>query len=198
MKYELFKTKKPSTPQHPLKKGFTIIELLIVISIMGIMGGVGFAAYSTFNGVQTLEQAALNMKSGIDEAKFSAISRVKPSACTGRVLDGYQAVICAGGNQCTNSANLYEVKAVCVAAGVATTPLTGSKLRPNSLAVNIGSIDCGPVTNNNTILFNSQTGASNTMCKIVLTENETGSTRTLCVSNGGGVFIKNTAGATCP
>lgn len=192
MKYESLTTKNPSRLNHPLRAGFTILELLIVISIMAIIGGVGFASYTQFNSRQTLEQASLDMKSGVDEAKFNAVSRVKPSTCSGKVLDGYQVVICgAAGNQCSNSANLYEIRAVCVAAAVTTTPVVSFKKRPSSVSTAIASNECGLTANNNIVLFNSQTGAANTTCRIVLTESSTGNTRTVCVSNGGGVSVKN-------
>lgn len=69
--------------------GLTLIELIVVISIIGLLVGIGVAQYNEFNKNQTLKQAALTLKNNLRAAQNKALSGEKPATgCT--VLDGYQ------------------------------------------------------------------------------------------------------------
>lgn len=68
------------------KFGFTIIELLVSMSIIGIVFGVGVAAYTRFNRQQILFQAAQDLKSNLRLAQDKALAGEKdcsPSKCGG-------------------------------------------------------------------------------------------------------------------
>jgi len=69
--------------------GFSLIELLVVVTITGILFGVGVAKYTDFNRSQILEQAAQELKNNLRLAQTKAASGEKPVGCTGG-LDGYQ------------------------------------------------------------------------------------------------------------
>lgn len=76
-------------------QGLTLIELMISITIFGILVGLGMASYNEFNRSQTLKQAALNLKSNLREAQNKALSGEKPTTgCT--VLDGFEVRFTAG------------------------------------------------------------------------------------------------------
>lgn len=78
------------------KHGYTLIELLIVFSIIGILLGVGIVAYNDFNKRQTLKGAALTLKNDLRAAQNKALAGEKPpGGCT--VLDGYEVGFTATG-----------------------------------------------------------------------------------------------------
>lgn len=59
------------------KSGFTLIESLIVISILGILLSIGIAAYNVFNRNQILFQTAKNLKGDLRLAQSKALSAEK-------------------------------------------------------------------------------------------------------------------------
>ena len=70
-------------------KGFTLIELLVSITILGILLGIGIAAYNEFNKTQTVKQVALNLKNDLRQAQNKAMAGEKPASGCG-VLNGYE------------------------------------------------------------------------------------------------------------
>ncbi|HSW88353.1 MAG TPA: prepilin-type N-terminal cleavage/methylation domain-containing protein [Candidatus Saccharimonadales bacterium] len=94
--------------------GFTVIELLVVISIMAVLSVVSIASFSTFNSSQRLNTTALNVKSMMQYAKSQALSQI--NSCTaGQSLVGYKVLACCQGSGCPVclSSNSYEVDVVC-------------------------------------------------------------------------------------
>ena len=75
-------------------KGFTIIELLVVITMVGLVSGVGIFSLVNYGNTQNLEQSVANVKGIFDEAKFNALSSVvrefdadgTPITCTDRLV----------------------------------------------------------------------------------------------------------------
>lgn len=59
------------------KSGFTLIESLIVVSILGILLGIGIAAYNVFNRNQILSQTAKNIKEDLRLTQSKALSAKK-------------------------------------------------------------------------------------------------------------------------
>lgn len=173
--------------QLPIKKfrtqrGFTLIELTIVFGIIAVIGGVGFAAYTSFATRQKLDSAAYDLKAGIEEAKHTAISRVKPASCgVTTSLEGYSFTVCSGA-ACTN---LYTISPICLNAVPTPTPFV--KTRDTQILATVGIC-------NNPLIFSSQTGLTNGSCRIVLTDTQDSSgntARTVCVDAGGNVTIKD-------
>lgn len=82
--------------------GFTLVELMVTITIIGILVTVGVAGYSRFNQTQTLRTAANDLKNNLRLAQNKALSQQKPSGCT--CLSGYQVVI---------SSSSYQMQAFC-------------------------------------------------------------------------------------
>lgn len=90
--------------------GFTLIELMIVISLIGLMSVVAIASFVSFNQSQTLQSGVNDFVTAIKLAKASAASQVKPNTgaatcTTNSSLISYQVTID------TNDA--YKVVAVC-------------------------------------------------------------------------------------
>lgn len=75
-------------PGTYLYKGFTLIEVLIVIVILGIIMGVGAVQFREFSKRQALVSAKRQLLADIRSAQADAINGRKPAACTGTLL-GY-------------------------------------------------------------------------------------------------------------
>ena len=94
--------------------GFTIIELLVVISILAVLSAVSIASFSSYNNSQKLSTNALAVKNMMQFAKSQALSQV--NTCTpGQTLVGYKFLACCQGASCPMclSSNTYEVDIVC-------------------------------------------------------------------------------------
>jgi len=87
--------------------GFTLIEIIVVFTIIAILSIIGVAAFVSYGRIQTLETSTSNLKSTLFLAKSRAISQVN-TECNKRsqILDGYQVVI-------FTSDNHYELQSVC-------------------------------------------------------------------------------------
>lgn len=70
------------------QKGFTLIEIMVSLGILTTIGGMGIAAYNSFDSVQRVKQATLTLENNLRYAQASALSSLVPDpACTR--LDGY-------------------------------------------------------------------------------------------------------------
>jgi type II secretory pathway pseudopilin PulG len=86
--------------------GFTLLELVVVFSVIIILSTIGIAAFSTYAKIQSVQQSALQLYSTLGLAKSRASSQVKPAQCTGQTLNGYKVIV-------TTSTNSYELDVVC-------------------------------------------------------------------------------------
>lgn len=77
--------------------GFTLVELLVAVSILGIIFGIGISQYIRFNRRQLVEQTALTLKNNLRLAQNKAIAGEKPSDCL--TLEGYKVVFISGGEE---------------------------------------------------------------------------------------------------
>lgn len=97
--------------------GFTIIELLIVISIVGILAALGLASYVDFNRSQIVSQAAAKIVQDLRLAQSLAANNVKPEDCS--TLESYSFIL---------SGNSYEITSDC-----STSVMVNSGFVPNNL-----------------------------------------------------------------
>lgn len=67
--------------------GYTLIELLVALSIVGVLFTVGFASYREFAQRQTVIQTAKTLKEDMRLAQQKALSGEKPLGCT--ILSGW-------------------------------------------------------------------------------------------------------------
>jgi len=104
--------------------GFTIIELLVVISIMGILLGASLVYYQSFNRRQILGQAAKDLENNLRLAQSQALAGEKPEdwcQAEDKRLVGYRLTF--------NSETEYQLMAVCSSSEVKITKLV--RLPPN-------------------------------------------------------------------
>lgn len=89
------------------KKGFTLLELVVAMSISAIILQMGIANYQRFNRTQTLNNTGLGVKNALKDAQTKAIAAVKPDTCAvSSTLDYYEMTLlddCGGGRACIES-----------------------------------------------------------------------------------------------
>lgn len=80
--------------------GFTLIELVIVFSVIAILSVVSVASFVSYGRVQAISNDANNIVNVINLAKSNAVSQVKPTSCLNAdnslVLQGYGITIITG------------------------------------------------------------------------------------------------------
>ena len=77
-----------------LSRGFTLIELVVVFSIIAILSVVGIASFVSYSQEQSMNNAVLDLTTLLNTAKSQSISQVKPSGCTS-ALSSYSVELCS-------------------------------------------------------------------------------------------------------
>src|SRR3989339_1053168 len=62
-------------------RGFTLIELVVVFSIIAIISTIGIISFSNYNKIQQLNQAVSDTVNLLNSAKSNSLSQIKPEAC---------------------------------------------------------------------------------------------------------------------
>lgn len=76
-----------------MKQGFTLIEMIISITIMMLLLGVTIVGYTSYNDKQKVKQAASALKSDLRMAHTNATSGKKPLSCASQeTFVGYEIV----------------------------------------------------------------------------------------------------------
>ena len=79
--------------QKSMKQGFTLIEMIISITIMLLLLGVTIVGYTSYNDKQKVKQAASALKSDLRMARTNATSGKKPLSCTAQeTFVGYEII----------------------------------------------------------------------------------------------------------
>lgn len=96
-------------------KGFTLIELIVVFTVLAILSTMGIASFVNYTNSQKLRNSTLDIKTFLQQARSQSANQVKPSSCTG--FQGYEVRICCvpSGSNCPIclSADNYELDVVC-------------------------------------------------------------------------------------
>ena len=87
--------------------GFTLIELIVVLSVAAVISVIGIAAFVSYNQTQSLNTTAADIANMFSVAKSRAASGVKPTTapCSTGTLNGYKVFIIGS--------SIYELDAVC-------------------------------------------------------------------------------------
>lgn len=86
------------------RRGYTLIELIVVIAIVGLMVGASIAGFNTLNQRQTVGNGGRELTSVMRIAQQRALAGTKPAGCT--QLTGYRV------NGTINTSD-YTLSAVC-------------------------------------------------------------------------------------
>lgn len=148
-------------------QGFTLIEMLIVLSLIGTLTSLGIASYSSYNSTQVVLSASTNVEDLLAEAHSQAISQVIPSSCGSNSLSGYQINVTPNGQQ-------YTLSAIC-----GFTQVISTNSLPSQLSFGNGS--------NASIIFNASTGTIATPATIQITG--FGKTHTISISTSGDISM---------
>ena len=175
-KFTLMKLKARS-----LSSGFTIIELLVVFTVIAILAGVGLASFVSYSRSQQVNQTANNLKLLINEAKFNSLSVVKTAksedgtqvSCGSEVLTGY--TVSVVGN------NRLQLSLVCETSG-------STLLKTVTLPSGVTFVSATPATNCTQIQFGSLTTiAAGVPCSLKV--NGFGQTKTITVDAVGNTTV---------
>lgn len=166
------------------KRGFTLVELLVVITIMGLVGVYILSNYNSFGEDQKLKHAALDVQSLLRQAQSNATSKLK---CQGQDVLDWRVIFTSTASldlKCQNSAGI------------------SSSLKPLTFPVNI-SIDSltsgvNTCTSNQpeavfvplygtAKLINCGMGAALNMT-IILKNSKTNNTKTIVIEQGGRIY----------
>src|SRR3972149_10727847 len=86
--------------------GYTLIEILVALTIMVLLFLTGFASYRAFSRRQELVSAVRQVQGDLRQAQENAIASKKPAGCGALdALDGYRFVVIP--------ANSYEIRWDC-------------------------------------------------------------------------------------
>ncbi len=97
-------------------KGFTLIELIVVFTIIGLLSSISIQSFIDYNRKQKLDATANTLTTVLTTARSRAQSQVKPSGspCSTNALDGYRILFsCVGGGCQSSPVAYYQVYAVC-------------------------------------------------------------------------------------
>ncbi len=155
-------------------RGFTLIELIVVFSVIAVLSTIGVASFVSYSRAQTLKQATNDFITVLNTAKSRASAQVKPSSqcLSSRVLQGYSVTVNISGRA-------YSLNIIC--SGV-TTVLSTLTL-PTGVTFN--SATATPPTTTTNIVFSVLTGGVTGTGDVVL--NAYGATKTVTINSVGGI-----------
>lgn len=152
-------------------KGFTLIELMVVISITAILGALGIAGFINYNQTQVLQTSSNEVAAMLNLAKSRAQSQVKlGSLCNApsQTLEGYKVDISTVNKS-------YTLSSRCSG--------NSSLLTTKTLPQNVN------FTSPSSFFFPVQTGGVQTPGQIVISDNGE-KTKTIIINSLGGVSIQ--------
>jgi prepilin-type N-terminal cleavage/methylation domain-containing protein len=103
-------------PNPQNESGFTIIEMIVVFSIIAILASIGIVASVNYSQAQALEAATQDLKTVLNQARAYAQSQYKPPECNNNALEKYRIDLDKNNNEytlwviCSGSHSVVEAK----------------------------------------------------------------------------------------
>ncbi len=169
-------------------KGFTLIELVIVFSVLAILSVISVASFVSYSRAQAINNDAKTIINTINQAKSNASSQVKPSVCSGKVLNGYSVTLVLTGAKniyklnvtCSNTENTVNTYNLSSAITFDTTAVTGTTMDKIFFNILNGATK---ITNSSNTITNGQIkikGYNNTQCRVINIVNDGAITAQSC------------------
>lgn len=154
------------------RRGFTLIELMVVLSVTAVLGTLGIAGFINYNQTQVLQTSSNEVAAMLNLAKSRSQSQIKPlSLCpSANNLNGYTVVI--------NAPSSYWLELNCSNGNHPKINEQNKKLPTN--------LSFGASTS---FFFPIQTGGVQVPGQIVISDNG-GKTKTITVNSLGGVSVQ--------
>lgn len=165
---------------HKSNSGFTLIELVIVFSILAIVSTVGIAAFVNYTNSQKLRNTTLDIKTLLQQARSQSSSQINTCA-NGTAFQGYVVQVCCatGAAKCfADCAIGNDVELDILCSGTYTTVQNSGRQLPSG--VTIDSVG----TTNGSYQFIPITGGVMQSGAIVL-DGTSNSKQTITVTNAG-------------
>lgn len=149
------------------KKGYTLVELLVGITIISIVFSIGYASFREFSRRQALSGVSKKIKADLRLAQQLSLTGQKPDACT--QLDGYTVSFLA---------TSYTLTANCIVSGVNRDIITKTV-----------DLDTDVTQNNLTVKYKilGQGTSLDNDITLTLTHTPTGNTSAIIIGKGGDV-----------
>jgi prepilin-type N-terminal cleavage/methylation domain-containing protein len=76
------------------KEGFTLIELIVVFSIIALLSASGIAGFVTFSRSQTVTTTVQDVKNMLVAARSEAFAQVSSACPSGQIFNGTEVIFC--------------------------------------------------------------------------------------------------------
>lgn len=167
------------------QKGFTLIELVIVFSIMSALSAFSIAGFINYNRVQILQSATDDLVTALNLAKSRASSQVKiiTSQCpSSNTLSGYEVKLLMP--------NQYQLKVYCISGSNSNDFHSDIYPNPKTLPKDI-SFDCSG-TCRDSFFFPVLTGGLRGDGKVqkITLKAEDGNKKTIMINSLGGISVQ--------
>ena len=165
-----------------MKKGFTLIELMVVISITAILGALGIAGFSSYSQAQVIQTATNEVTTMLNLAKSRSQSQIKlGSACDSdlKILKGYSVDI---------SGNSYTLTSHCLIGMSELTSIIQSKTLPRNVSFTSSTSP--------SFFFPVQKGGVEPAGQIVIASG--GNTKTISMDSLGGISVGSVVATLTP
>lgn len=168
--------------------GFTLVELLVSISVVAILSGIGLAAFSSFNRRQIVASATRQLLSDLRLAQSKADSNEKPLYCKTNELDllGYEFFI----KKEVSPHWCYTITPVCADLS---SPLPSIKTVDIPEVISLACITCPNPNDNVQIFFKTlrqgvASSGFNSDSKLIITLTGYGATRSATLTSSGEIY----------
>jgi type II secretion system protein H len=180
-------------------KGFTLIELMVVIAIIAILVVVAVPSYNEYNKNQRLNEAANQLQATLRQAQNNAQTGTQCNPNTASASKAEYWYIQLPYNGTERNTSYYTLEPVCESG----TQIFPSSLLPSEVVISNISIGGCDISNteivkarfsnvNTNVTFEGSTGCPDGInSSMEITLENSSSSKTIIVEKGGGIYVKN-------